>query len=114
MSYQRRRGQDCIVYPVKQVTDQRGNKQWVADKTQPIHTRAAFVPTRASLAEVAGQLSISEYNMILTNELPGVRERSLVEWNGRMWEMVNPPEYRYGTPGTRHWSVGIRRRPDNG
>ena len=112
MSYQRRRGQFCTVYPMKLVTDARGNVQWTTDKANPIQTRAFFVPTRASLAEVAGQLSISEYSMIVTTKLEGVRERSIVEWNDRTWEIVTPPEYHHGTPGTRHWSFGLRRRPD--
>ena len=100
------------MYPMKLVTDARGNKQWAVDRDHPIQTRAFFVPTRASLAEVAGQLSISEYSMIVSTKLVGVRERSLVEWNDRTWEIITPPEYRHGTPGTRHWSFGLRRRPD--
>lgn len=113
MSVQRRRGQDALVWPQKEIIDRRGNGPMKAAdmEAEPFQVRAAFIAVRGSRAEVAGQQEIDTYSMLVTHELPGVGLWSRVKWNGRYWDIVSPPEYRHGTRATRHWTLTIRARP---
>lgn len=112
MTVQRRRGQDCLIWPQKLTTDRRGNKTYVADMAaSPYTIRAALWPQRGSKAEVPGQVEIGVYTMILSADLDDVGLFSRVYVQGRYWDVVAPPQYRKGTRGTRHWSMDIRARP---
>lgn len=110
MSVQRRRGQSATVYPTKYVTDTRGNRTGIPDLDSPISVRAAFIPQRSSRAEVPGQMQINVVRMIVTHELAGVDLWSRVEWDGKQWDVVQPPAHHHGTRHVRHWSLDIRER----
>lgn len=110
-SAQRRRGETAVIYPTKEILDNRGNAVRVTDDANPITTRAAFIPQRSARAEVPGQTQINVTRMIVTHELPNVDLWSRVEAQGRVWDVVTPPAYHHGTRHTRHWSVDLRERP---
>lgn len=111
MSMQRRRGQTAQVWRTEVVTDRRGNITHQAESTDPIEVRAAFIPARGSRAEVPGQQIINVLKMIVAADLPGVELWSRVEYNGKQWDVVTPPELHMGTRRTRHWTLEIRERP---
>lgn len=111
MSVQRRRGQTAKVWRTEVVTDHRGNITHQAESADPITVRAAFIPQRSSRAEVPGQQQINVTRMIVAADLPNVDLYSRVEYRGRQWDVVTPPEYHHGTRRTRHWSIDLRERP---
>lgn len=110
-SMQRRRGEECLVYPTTTREDNRGHKVKGVDLDNPIRVRAVFIPQRSAKAEVPGQTQINVTRMIVTNELPGVDLWSRVEAQGKVWDVVTPPSYRHGSRHTRHWSIDLRERP---
>lgn len=114
MSFQRRkRGQPAVVYPEKEVVDNRGHSSYAPDLDNPINVTAAFIPQRSSRAEVPGQQQINVTRMLLDSELPNVGLWSRVEWNDKTWDVVSPPAYHHGaTRDVRHWSIDLRERPD--
>lgn len=114
MSLQRRRGQPAKVWKTVTESDRRGNTVKAATEVGPHIVRAAFIPQRSSRAEVAGQQQIDVVRMICDANLEDVDLWSRVEWQGRQWDIVSPPQYHHGTRGTRHWSIDIRRRPAGG
>lgn len=110
-SIQRRRGQPAKIWKTSTFTDRRGNITKRAVEDGPYDVIAAFLPQRSSRAEVPGQQVIEVYTMIVAPDYPDVELWSRVTWNGSDWDMVSPPEYHHGTRHTRHWSIGLRKRP---
>ncbi|WP_202971134.1 phage head completion protein [Saccharothrix sp. ALI-22-I] len=111
MSHQRKRGQPARIWKTVQTTDRRGNHVTRAEPSGPHEVRAAFIPQRSSKAEVPGQQQINVTRMIVSADLEGVNLWSRVEWRGKQWDIVSPPQYHHGTRRTRHWSLDIRERP---
>ncbi|WP_394615886.1 hypothetical protein JNUCC0626_40150 [Lentzea sp. JNUCC 0626] len=111
MSHQRKRGQRARVWKAVQAIDRRGNHVTRAQPDGPHEVRAAFIPQRSSKAEVPGQQQINVTRMIVSADLEDVNLWSRVEWKGRQWDIVSPPQYHHGTRRTRHWSLDIRERP---
>ncbi|MCX2949934.1 hypothetical protein [Lentzea sp. NEAU-D7] len=111
MSHQRKRGQRARIWKTAQTTDRRGNHVTRAEPDGPHEVRAAFIPQRSARAEVPGQQQINVTRMIVSADLEGVNLWSRVEWKGRQWDIVSPPQYHHGTRRTRHWSLDIRERP---
>ena len=114
MSVQRRRGQLCKIYPQRSVIDDEGNESQAPDWDNPYEIRAAFIPNRGSRGEVPGQLAINVFSMIFEPDLPNVGLWSIVEWDGKFWDPVTPPQHHFGTRRTRHWTMEIRERPSSG
>lgn len=114
-SLQRRRGLPAIIHPYKIVTDRRGSEQRVVDMSPEaeIHVVAAFIPQRGSRAELPGQMAIEVVRMIVRHgpDLANFDLWARVTYDGKQWDVVNPPEYHHGTRHTRHLSVDLRRRP---
>jgi len=112
-SLQRRRGELVKVHPSETRTDRRGNDTVVPSKNS-FEVRAALIPDRSARAEVPGQMHIDVVKMITTADLSGVDIWSRVEWNGRWWDCVSPPGLHIGNRHTRHWSIMLRARVDDG
>lgn len=110
MSLQRRRGIPMTVYPSIIKTDLRGNKRWEPDFDNPIEVKGAFIPERGSRAEVPGQQQIDVGTIIIPADFAEVNVFSRVEFRGRQWDIVTPPQYHHGTRRVRHWSAEVRRR----
>lgn len=112
MSHQRRRGQDIIVYPRKNIVDSRGNEYLTPDLTKPRAMKAAVIPQRSSKAEVPGQQQIDVVRLIVDPDLGAdVGLWGRVHYAGEDWDIAAPPAYHHGSRGTRHWAIDIRRRP---
>lgn len=113
MSVQRRgrNAQNCVIYKTVKLTDDRGNEQLVVDMEKGVAEKAAFIPGRASRAEVAGQVETDVYTMIVRADIPDVNLWSVVDWRGERWDVAGPPQYHHGTRHVRHWSVELRKRP---
>lgn len=109
--YQRRRGIVATIFPIKVITDDRGNKQRVADKDNPIAAKVWTFPQRSAKAEVPGQQHIDVTRIGTDHDLEGVELWSQLIFRGKEWDMVTPPAYHHGTRVTRHWSIDIRQRP---
>ena len=111
----RRRGFIVEFYPSIETTDRRGNKTVGPDPNAvPIEVRAWVVPDRSSKAEVPGQQQINVYTLGTHADLPGVDMFSRVHWNSAWWDIVSPPAHHEGDRHTRHWTLTIRERPDEG
>lgn len=106
---QRRRGQTIVLHETVEITDNRGNKS--RQPTGDSITIKAFVggPARSSVAEVAGQAQIDLRTVNVDIDTPNIDAWSEIEFEGAMWDIVNPPLYHYGSP--QHLSFEIRRRP---
>ena len=111
MSYQRKHGDWVRIWRTVHTTDQRGNSTARATEELPHRVRAIFIPQRSARAEVPGQQQINVTRMLVDAGLEGVELWSRVEWNGRIWDFVTPPQYHRGSRRTRHWSIDIRERP---
>lgn len=112
-SLQRRRGIPVRFHKVVLYTDTRGNETQMPSEDF-IEVRAASVPERASKAEVPGQLEIDVRRLVTYSDLPNVTLFSRVFMEGTWWDIVSPVEMHYGTRQTRHWSVLVKHRPDDG
>lgn len=110
-SLQRRRGQTAKVWRTEAGTDRRGNIVKAAVEYGPYEVRAAFIPQRGSKAEVPGQQIIRVVRMVLPVLPPDVELWSRVEYDGKLWDVVTPPEYHHGSRHVRHWSIDLRERP---
>lgn len=92
-------------------TDNRGNRQIVADADGPHEVTVWVYPQRSAKAEVPGQQEINVVRIGVDANLEGVDLWSRVELMGKTWDTVTPPAYHHGTRHTRHWSIDIRERP---
>ena len=112
-SFQRNRGEVAYIYQVGKTTDLRQN---VVESALSIFltVRAVFAPDRSARAEMPGQQQVSVFTMITSSDLSGVSLYSLVKWRNSWWDIVSPPAWHIGDRHTRHWSIIIRWRPDNG
>lgn len=113
MSVQRRRGVPIRISKEKQVTDRRGNQVMVPDLDNWHETNASIAPRRGSRAELPGYQAIDVY-VITIPVLDGIGLWSRVEWDGKQWDVIIPPQYHHGLPRTRHYSMEIRERPSDG
>lgn len=111
MSVQRRRGQKAIVYKLAKLTDNRGNETLAVDLENPTEVTAVFIPQRSSRAEVPGQQLINVTRMIVEPNVPDLNVWNRVDWAGRSWDIVAPPQYHHGSRHVRHVSVDLRERP---
>lgn len=119
MTIQRRRtGQDIKAFGRVLQQDRRGNTQYVVDMNNPLwEGRAWIVADRSQRAEVSGQQEITVYTMGI-RDLPEFNDGSLglwskIEWDGKLWDIIQPPMYRLGVKRhTRHWTISIRKRPE--
>lgn len=113
MSHQRRRGQAALIYKTAETTDRRGNTVVSSTEDGPHEVRVWVIPQRSSRAEVPGQQDINIVRIGCDPNLEGVSLWSSVEYLGRRWDVVTPPEYHHGQARhTRHWSIDLRERPD--
>lgn len=112
MSLQRKRGEPATFYPTVKTTDMRGDVVYRASAENAVTVRVAAIPDRSSRAEVPGQQAIDVNRLILPAELPGVDLWSRVHWRGLWWDVIGPFALHGGTRHVRHWSVLVRRRPD--
>lgn len=111
LSYQRRRqGEWVDVYPTIEVTNNRGSVQRKADLNNPIRIKAYFTPYRGSKAEVVGQQYINTYYMFVKYKPENVDIWSRVRWDGKYWDILNPPEHHHGIRQTAHTTLAIRER----
>lgn len=112
MSYQRKRsGVDVKIWRTQLTEDRRGNQTIAPFPDDPLLERVAVIPDRSSRAEVPGQQSISVYKILVDPDID-VSLWARVEWADELWDVIAPPEYHHGTKRhTRHWTIGIRRRP---
>ena len=111
---QRRRGVTVTIYPSKLTTDRRGNATWLPDEDAPLLASVWVIPERGARAEMAGQMDIDVTRMGTKSDLAGVNIWSRVKWDGVWYDMVTPPAHHEGTRHSRHWSIVIRKRPDDG
>ena len=119
MTIQRRRtGHDIKVYARTLHTDRRGNPQYIANDVTPAwEGRGWIIPDRSQRAEVGGQQEITVYTLGI-KDLPEITEGavglwSYVEWQGKLWDIIQPPLFHYGVKRhTRHWTISIRKRPE--
>ena len=95
-TFQRKRGQDCVLYLTITSTDDRGNEVKSADMANPTPARAAFVS------------STGDTVVMLIDPTPGLDVWSRVEWHGGKYN-VTPPGFHHGTRHTRHWSAKLQR-----
>lgn len=109
----RRRGERVKIYKSKPSTDARGDETY-APAGEPLEVRAVVTADRSARAEVPGQMDIDVVKMVTSADLEGVDLWSRAEWGDEWWDIVAPPARRIGTRGTRHWTLTLRRRPDNG
>ena len=110
---QRRRGERVRIHKVAKRTDHRGNV--VVSPTGEVHeVRGAITADRSARAEVPGQMHIDVVKLITNADLSDVSIWSRVEWAGRWWDLVAPPALRVGTAVTRHWTLTMRARVDDG
>lgn len=115
MSVQRRRGLPLTLWPVKVVTDNRGNEVKIADEDSAIATKGWMIPQRSAKAEVPGQQKIDVIRIGVKADLGNIDLWSRVVWNGAPYDVVTPPSYHHGSSRhVRHWSIDIRKRPSNG
>lgn len=115
MTYQRRHGPVVEVWPQKEIYDRRGNRQLVVDMTaEPQRVRCAMIPDRSLKAEVPGQQVINVFSMIVDPSVKDIGVWARVRWNGEFWDIAGPPALHTGSRQTRHFTVPIRRRPDEG
>lgn len=114
-SWQRRHSpRFCTIYPRKYTSDGRGNSSWVPDMDNPVTVPYAGWWLRTSRAEVPGQLAIDVRRIVIPYHIEGAdlwAEIVLSDEPGEKWDIVNPPQYHWGTRQVRHMSVDIRRRP---
>ena len=110
-SLQRRRGSILRVHTVRTVEDHRGNAIVTPDGPA-IEVRAAIIPDRSARAEVPGQMHIDVVKAITEADLSDVNLWSRVELDGRVWDVVAPPERHVGRRATRHWCLTLRARVD--
>jgi hypothetical protein len=110
-SYQRRRGREATFWAVRRATDSRGNVVYEPDPSTKATVRVAAIPQRSSRAEAAGQVEIDVTRLIVPEGTPGVSLWSHAEFGGEEWDIVTPPELHYGTRSVRHWTIDLRRRP---
>jgi hypothetical protein len=113
MTYQRkRRGVDAVFYPIIKRTDGRGNERKLHDPDNPLPAKVWIFPQRGAKAEVTGQQTINVVRIGTTADLPGVALGSRVEFQGKAWDVVSPPQVRAGVRRhTRHMSMDVRERP---
>lgn len=119
MTFQRKRGQVVKIWPIVVQTDDRGNKHRTIDLTaEPITGKAWIFAQRSARAEVPGQQQINVVRIGIDAALDGVDLDPVaelfgrVEFMGKVWDIVAPPAYHYGSDRhTRHWSADIRERP---
>ena len=112
-SFQRRRGEPFLIFPIVTKVDHRGNEVQVPQEVG-IECRGRAVPERSSRAEVAGQKDIEVLRLITAGYMPDVNIWSRVYYRGSWWDQVAPPEPHIGTRHVRHWSLLISRRQDGG
>lgn len=109
---QRRRGQAVTIYKTKTVTDNRGTENIVPDfDVSPHKVLAWVVPDRSARAEVPGQQKINVVRLGTASDLGDVNMWTLVEYNGRKWDLTQPPAYHHGSRHVRHWTLTLRERP---
>lgn len=109
------RGEVAEIWAATARADSRGNQTFSVDDGPPTYTvRAAFSADRSARAEVPGQQEIDVVRMIVPHDLPLVNTFARVRWRGVWWDVVAPPARRLGNRHTRHWTLTIRKRPDNG
>lgn len=113
MSIQRKRnGLTCTFEKVVKTKDRRGN--YVKRSSPETYTTTcAFIPERGSRAEVPGQQIIDVASLIVQADMPDVETWSRVYVRGGWWDIVTPPQYHHGTRHVRHWTMEVRRRPDD-
>lgn len=112
----RAHGQAAQIWVQKVNLDPRGNRIVSVDMTEdPIELKAAFIPDRASRAEVPGQQEVEVVNMLVDPNLEGVGMWSRVFAMGKWWDTSAPPQFHNGpSKRTRHWTIPLRRRPNVG
>lgn len=112
MSVQRRgrNAQTVTIYRTVTITDDRGNEQQRADLSNGIVEKASITRSKTARLEVPGQLGVEVFTMTVRPDAD-VTGWTLVQWNGELWDVSEPPRFHHGTRQVRHWSVEIRRRP---
>ena len=118
MTMQRRRGQEAVIVVSERTVDHRGNASARPSPTSPrFRTRAWEYADRSSKAEVPGQAEIDIIRIGISSNDPlasRIDTTSRVYWDGRWWDIVSPASFHPGPRQTRHYSLSLRRRPDNG
>lgn len=109
-THQRRHGQLATVFKTLETVDRRGNRVVVVDEEDPLTVKAVFIADRSSRAELAGQMEINVYQMLIDADVD-VSLWARVEWSGATWDVVNPAAQRFGTKHVRHQTILIRQRP---
>lgn len=110
-SMQRRRGQQVVIYPTKEIVDNRGHTVAMADMDHPVIRKAAVIPQRSSKAELPGQQDIHTVRLILDNAVSGLDSWSRVLYMGEYWDVMVPPQFHAGSRHVRHYTIDVRRRP---
>lgn len=109
----RRRGERVRIHKSVVNTDARGN-MIVAPSGEVHEVRGSITADRSARAEVPGQMHIDVVKLITEADLSDVDIWSRAYYRDRWWDIVAPPSYRHGTPATRHWSIMLRARVDDG
>ncbi len=110
MSYQISHGQPVTVWPIKQITDTRGNVQTVPDlDAEPKRTRAHVQPAGAERVNVVGQLDAVLVVMHLDQTVV-IDAWSLIEYNGAMWDVIAGPQEHGSVRHTRYIEITCRQR----
>lgn len=113
MTYQRRRkAMTATFYPIVKMQDNRGNERKVHDATNPLSRKVWQIPQRGAKAEVTGQQTINVIRVGVATDIPEVALNSLVEFDGKKWDVVSPPALHHGGGRhTRHYTMDLRERP---
>ena len=118
MTVQRRRGEEAVIVTAVLEEDNRGNSFERPTLTSPrFKTRVWEYADRSSKAEVPGQMEIDlvKIGLSATNPLASkISTTSRVYWKGHWWDVAAPAAYHPGPRQTRHISLSLRRRPDDG
>lgn len=99
-----------LVFPPRIVTDSRGNKAHVPDFDNPDRVRMSVQGLRSNRTEIAGQLTNEVVRALIDPEYD-LKPWSVVEFEGRQYDLSAPPMFREGTRRTRHWVAELRARP---
>jgi len=90
-----------VVYPEKKLTSKRGETYYGPNLDEPVEIGA-------NLSPISG--SADAYKMMYNRECPGLTVNARIEWLGREWDIVEPPQFHPGPRQIQHWSTKIRAR----
>lgn len=102
-----------IVWPAKQVFNDRGSSEWQPDLDNPVRLRVTTTGDRSQIADLPGQVDV-EVIRVKTRSFPGLTGGKTwvrVEMNGIEYDLSEPPHYTKGpSRALSHWSLVLRSR----